>query len=159
MGLVHGACGWWGRSAAQFPAGHLFFGASPQWSTDGTEITLAVRDQDGHFVEIVTVQAQETRRIPLPIGIPDTAMLRWSPDGRFFVYSDQNAGFEVNQLWLVPASEGEPIPVTDSRRNDLSPSWSPDSRRLFFVSMVGARWISGSSSYPILRDLRQQLLA
>ena len=64
-------------------------------------------------------------------------MLSWSPDERFFVYSDLGLAFDVNQLFLVPASGGEPVPVTDSRSNYRSPSWSADSRRLFFISNRG----------------------
>ena len=103
------------------------------------EIAVAVRDEENsHFVEIVTVQTQETRRIPLQTPEGSAAyQLSWSPDGQFFVYSDLSASFEVNQLWLAPASGGDSIPLTDSMTNDWSPSWSRDSRRLFFVSNRG----------------------
>ena len=107
----------------------------PQWSSDGAEIAVNISDQGRSFIEIVSVQTSETRRIH-PTDLPLSA-LTWSPDGRFFIYSDAAQNYEVGQLWVVAASGSEPIPITDGRSKDWSPSWSSDSRRIFFVSNRG----------------------
>ena len=64
--------------------------------------------------------------------------LSWSPDGSFFAYVDaMNRTAPVSGLSVLRASDGETIPVTDGRWTDWSPTWSPDSRTLFFVSNRG----------------------
>ena len=111
---------------------------APQWSPDGEEIAVHGYESGENFVETVSVESQETRRVRLPDHEGyESSNLRWSPDGRYFAYLDKLGGYEITRLWLVPASGGEPSPVTDGTTNDWSPSWSADGRTLFFVSNRG----------------------
>ena len=110
----------------------------PQWSGDGTELTVSVRDGERNFAEVVVVGPQETRRIPLPEHEGFAAFnLSRSPDGRYFAYIDKNSAYEVTRLWVAAASGGEPIQVSTGRTNAWSPSWSADGHTLFFVSNRG----------------------
>jgi len=112
---------------------------APNWSDDGAQIAVPIRDAGSNFVEIVTLRTQETRRIALPEhGGNRVFDLSWSPDGRYFAYV--TATFwanEVTQLWIVSAAGGEPIPVSDGFSGHWSPTWSADGTKLFFASGRG----------------------
>jgi len=62
-----------------------------------------------------------------------------SPDGSKVAYVvsvpvvDKNA--HDSDIWMVAASGGEPVQLTNSPKGDQSPRWSPDGRRIAFVSM------------------------
>jgi len=112
---------------------------SPQWSTDGTELAVAIRNAGRNFVEIVSVDSRQSRQIPLPEHDEDAPHdLSWSPDGRYFAYVAAILSVaEVTRLWILPSSGGEALPVTDGYTNVWDPSWSPDGRELSFVSNLG----------------------
>ena len=117
----------------------LYYTGAPQWSADGTEIAVSVRDSGSNFVEIASLQTLRTRRIPLPIHEGKPCFdLSWSPDEQFFAYVDAIVyTAEVTRIWVVPSAGGKPMPVTDGLTNAWSPTWSVDGRKLFFVSNRG----------------------
>ena len=61
-----------------------------------------------------------------------------SPDGRWLAFTVTIADLEKNTLnsdiWLVPASGGEPRQLTRGSKNNQRPRWSPDSKRIAFVT-------------------------
>lgn len=61
-----------------------------------------------------------------------------SPDGRWVAYVvteiDLKAGETNSDVWLVSAAGGEAIRLTTSRKSDSSPRWSPDSKKIAFIS-------------------------
>lgn len=61
-----------------------------------------------------------------------------SPDGRWVAFVVGVVEREENRvntdIWVVPASGGEPRQLTRSPRHDRHPTWSPDSKRLAFES-------------------------
>jgi dipeptidyl aminopeptidase/acylaminoacyl peptidase len=83
-----------------------------------------------------------------------------SPDGRWAAFSVQTVDVEQNarrrQVWIVPVLGGNPRPLTSEGDND-TPRWSPDSRRLAFVSTRGGSsqiWTmnaDGSDQRPVTR--------
>src|SRR6516164_4751287 len=60
-----------------------------------------------------------------------------SRDGKWIAYSvatpDLEANRSVSNVWIVSASGGEPMQVTQGGR-DNSPAWSPDGKALAFLS-------------------------
>ena len=117
---------------------------SIDWSADGAELAVAFGAPERDFIDIFSLQSQETRRMSLPAfsslrsSTPRCWDQSWSPDGRYFAcVAAPNDRARRTSLYLLPASGGEPIPVTDGSSGDWSPSWSSDGRRLFFVSNRG----------------------
>ena len=108
----------------------------PQWSTDGSRLMGGVRLEDGsRELQILTLSTRETERVRLQLRSGNAADLSWSPDERFVAYVDAvDTTAEVTRVWVMRLDDEAAFPITDGRSQDWSPSWSPDSRRVFFVS-------------------------
>ena len=115
------------------------FKGAPQWSGDGREIAVVVRDAGKNFAQVVTLDTQAVREIALPERSTNNIYdLSWSRDGSRFAYVEATAdNSEVTRLWVVSSSGGEPKPVTDGFTNDWNPTRSDDGRHLFFISNRG----------------------
>ena len=61
-----------------------------------------------------------------------------SPDGKWVAYVVTSADMKENandsDVWLVSTAGGEPVRLTTNKKNDNQPRWSPDSKRIAFIS-------------------------
>lgn len=61
-----------------------------------------------------------------------------SPDGRYVAYVVTQTNWEENdftqQIWITQTATGERYQLTSGKKSSTAPQWSPDSRRLAFVS-------------------------
>jgi tricorn protease len=99
----------------------------PRFSPDG-ELIAFVRGKG----QLVVAHAQGGNEIVLNDHFyPPT--FNWSPDGRWIAYAseDQHANSEI---FIVPASGGEPYNVSRHPDFDENPVWSPDGKRLVWGS-------------------------
>ena len=107
----------------------------PNWSPAGGRIVFQRRAPGGQF-QLFTIAPNGTALARLTDQPADNTDPRWSPDGGAVVYSsdfnpnDPNAPLASANLFVIPASGGTPIRLTNQRYYDGAPSWSP-----------GGRWI------------------
>jgi len=63
---------------------------------------------------------------------------RISPDGRYIAYQVQKTNWEENafetEIWMAVTATGETYRLTNARKSSTNPQWSPDSKRLAFIS-------------------------
>ncbi len=137
--FVMPAVGGKARKVASSPAWGLYPTAA-RWSPDGKQIVYALGQAGQPSLEILTLGTGASRKLPLQQGpINNTVIdISWSPDGQWLAYaraiSDISATSEV---CLTRLSDGRSFQLTDGATRDVSPTWSADSRVLWFVSTRG----------------------
>jgi TolB protein len=108
-----------------------------QWSPDSTQLAFARDQRVGPSIEILTLASGAARKLPLPARPRSNSIvdLSWSPDGRRLAYARGISPVSgTYELWLTSASDGKSYQLTDGRRRESSPTWTPDARSLYFVS-------------------------
>ena len=113
---------------------------APRWSPDGRQIaftqgdSILVINQDGTGLRLV---GMATRSHALAWS-PDGRRLAGVRDNREYVYGRQDFGnLAASTVFVLPASGGTPVMVSDSTTLNVSPVWLPDGSGLLYVSSGG----------------------
>ena len=123
-----------------------------EWSPDGRRI--GVHRGDCREFWLMDFPGGNEQRVPLPTP---TCEHRWSPDGKLIAYYSVTTG--TSGVWLLNSDGSNPRPLTTNcaqhgvcggDRNYYRPRWSPDGRRLAYVSERG-----GESAMVHIFDLDQ----
>jgi Tol biopolymer transport system component len=138
---------------------------SPTWSPDGTELIL-VSNRDRVYGSGGLWRMEARPGAPMR-GIRDEetnwkARPDWSRDGRRVVYSSYLGG-QRNHLWLTPAAGGDPFELTYCECDHTGPRWSPEGRRVAFISnregttSLEVVSIPGGAIEPVRATVRHRL--
>ena len=136
---------------------------SPAWSPDGAGIIFV--SNRGHiygtggFWRGKAAPGAEPREI----HYEETAWKArpdFSPDGTRIVYASY-LGAEWHQLWVMPSQGGDAFPLSYGEFDNINPRWSPDGKRIAFISNRGGNtslWVhdvlGGAQTRLTVKDKR-----
>ena len=110
----------------------------PSWSPDGKRIAFT-SDRDGNYeVYLMEVDGNNQRRLT-DNDFFDIAP-SWSPDGKRIAFMSRRDGHFIGEggltyeIYVMDADGGNEQRLTENRKSDSSPSWSPDGKQIAFSS-------------------------
>ena len=90
------------------------------------------------FAMAATLQAAGVPTIDESLSMKSVSAPQISPDGRYVAYHVASTSWEENefvtQIWVVSTLTGERYQLTSGKKSSTGPQWSPDSKRIAFVS-------------------------
>jgi eukaryotic-like serine/threonine-protein kinase len=110
---------------------------APQYSPNGKQIAFDSDRSGVHGIWVCAADGSNATELLSPVGaVAGTA--RWSPDG-------QRVAFDFNpeentDIYVIRASGGKPIRLTNDPARDEAPSWSRDGKWVYFASLRTGRW-------------------
>ena len=117
----------------------------PSWSPDGKRIAF-MSLRDGHVIdgkptfEIYVMDTDGGNPQNLTNNPNDDRYPSWSPDGKRIVFMAQRPGHFrgklgiTSEIYVMDADGGNQQRLTENRKNDWYPSWSPDGERIAFAA-------------------------
>ena len=109
------------------------------WSPDGKRIAfVSERDEPRVYADIYVMDADGSNPQRLTDHDFDDREPSWSPDGEHIVFSARREGHFENkfaityEIYVMDADGGNEQRLTENRKNDGAPSWSPDGKRIVF---------------------------
>ena len=121
--------------------------SGPSWSPDGKRIAFSSY-RDGHpdrrpgwlTSEIYVMDADGGNQQNITDHPNSDLSPAWSPDGKRIAFgSDRDEildihGFPTYEIYVMDADGENPQNLTNNRHDDWAPSWSPDGKRIVFIS-------------------------
>jgi len=118
------------------PDGSQCAGETPTWSPDGDWIAF----EDG--LEILKVRRSGGDAEVVVEGLADVAEPAWSPNGKWIAFSMEDTTFTggLERCWHIWIADSRGMDqglwrVTDGAWTTGNPTWSPDSRVIYFNSV------------------------
>ncbi len=114
------------------------FGFRPAWSPDGKRLVFATENVELDPQNAVAQSGLWTVDVstekPSVLFAGDAVLPSWSPHDRRIAFTTRIGPPVRSDIWTIPATGGQPVPVTNDRPTDWNPVWSADGRYLYFSS-------------------------
>ena len=104
----------------------------PNWSPAGGTI-LYQKFENGHW-GIWIMNSNGANKTRVTTGTADATDASFSPDGKYIVYSSNQSGEKIANIYIIPVSGGVSKRVTNYEGYDGAPSWSADGKKIIFES-------------------------
>jgi len=127
---------------------------TPLWSPDGSRVVFtSLRDGTWNLYQKTSngVGKDEVLFKSSDNKFPSD----WSRDGRFIIYNSLSPKGDYDLLALPLAGDTEPVPVRQTRFNELGAQFSPDGRCIAFVSDESGRPEVYVQGFPMSNGKRQ----
>ena len=86
-------------------------GTGPAWSADGTALAFPTRSDDGtRRITMTSLETGDARHVPVVSTMSGISNLSWSPDDRFFAYSEGGETNQASALGVTRISDGFGLP-------------------------------------------------
>jgi Tol biopolymer transport system component len=117
------------------------------WSPDGSRIVFMSLRRGAPDVFVKPANGSTVEQ-PLLTGPEGEMPLDWSPDGSLVLYAKQEEK-AASDLWAIPLTgERKPVPVVQSRFDDVQGQLSPDGQWLAYASNEPGRYEVYVQAFP-----------
>ncbi len=120
-----------GGASANFEELHLLT-PGLSWSPDAKKLALASKAGETDAIFILDINGDEPQRKLPNIDVDGIGGLKWSPDGKFITFVATKGG--QSDIYLYDLDKEESRNLTNDVFSDHEPSWSPDSKSIYFTS-------------------------
>jgi dipeptidyl aminopeptidase/acylaminoacyl peptidase len=92
------------------------------------------------FVLCALALAQNNKPLTIEdvLSIKDVTAPQWSPDGKWIAFTvtewNRKEDRRDSHIYVIAASGGAPVKLTNGERGETQPRWSPDSTRIAFLA-------------------------
>ncbi|MDP4233024.1 MAG: biopolymer transporter Tol [Bacteroidota bacterium] len=134
-----------GGASANFEELHLLT-PGLSWSPDARRLALASKAGETDAIFLLDVNGENQQRLP-NIDLDGIQGLKWSPDGKYIAVIGIKDG--QSDLYLYDIEHKQLRNLTDDVFADHEPTWTADSKSIYFTSERENNLVSGQ--YPIQR--------
>jgi Tol biopolymer transport system component len=90
------------------------------------------------MIPIASAAGDKKMTIEAALAIKDAGAPQWSPDGKWIAFTvsewNKKEDRRDSHIYLVSASGGQPVRLTNGERGESAPQWSPDGGRIAFLA-------------------------